>query len=141
MTQPGSFPAVGKGFVLPNRAIIVIPAGLDSTIKRLMASVIRLDMAGFPLPGVPAEDLFYLGLALGTAELSDAYSVTLYGHEVKTLHTFLYDQRTRLNAVIIGMESGKWNEFRARVVGFLTQLEQVGRGVDTARKRPVAGES
>ncbi|GAB3788550.1 hypothetical protein GCM10028818_55320 [Spirosoma horti] len=132
------FRSVGQKAILPQRANVSIPAGLDWVIKQRLTSVIAYTLIDTRYSAFEVEDLCRLDKLLTPRSQLDIHNVVLYGYELSTLLSFLMEQEKQYHIWSVGLVPD-WalRTMQADLRGLLPKIRCICRQVDLYADRPV----
>ena len=133
-----SFRSVGQKVILPQKAKVSIPAGLDWVIKQRLTYVIAYTLIDTRYSVFEVEDLYRLDKLLSQYPKRDIHNVVLYGYELSWLLSFLMEQEKQYHIWSVGLvPSRALRTIQADLRGLLPKLRTICRQVDLYADRPV----
>ena len=133
-----NFRSVDQKAILPQKANVSIPAGLDWVIKQRLTTVIAYTLIDTRYSAFEVEDLCRLDKLLSQRPQRDIYNVMLYGHELSTLLSFLMEQEKQYHIWSVGLVPDRaMRTIQADLRGLLPKLRSICRQVDLYADRPV----
>lgn len=125
--------------LLPETALISVPAGLDWVLRYRLTSVIAAQLISGNQSQGRVDALMQLDIALARSGRRDIYQTQLYGYELTVLYSFLLRQErsyeTWRNGVV---PDGAVLTIRAQLRDFLSELHARCRRVDLYVDRPLS---
>lgn len=132
------FRSVGQKAILPQKAKVSIPAGLDWVIKQRLTSVIAYTLIDTRYSVFEVENLCRMDKLLSQHPHRDIHNVVLYGYEMSTLLSFLMEQEKQFHIWSVGLVPDRaLRTIQADLRVLLPKLRSICRQVDLYADRPV----
>jgi hypothetical protein len=126
-----------KKKLLPRKAQISIPVGLDWIVKQRLTSAITFARLESPQDSAQYTDLVQINNALTRTGRIDMHLVELYGYELTLLYSFLLRQEQSYSQWSTGLVPHRAQiTIHAQLRAFLPQLRAICRQVDVYANRP-----
>lgn len=126
-----------KKKLLPRKALISIPVGLDWIVKQRVTSAIAVARLESPRDSAQYTDLVQIDNALTRTGRVDMLRIELYGYELTLLYSFLLRQEQNYSQWSTGLVPDRAIiTIHAQLRAFLPQLRAVCRQVDVYANRP-----